>query len=65
VKEMKRFQGLIKETWWLWLVLLTVGTILSFTVSIVFLATFPISFFSFIYFGMLRYDEDGNAKDGL
>lgn len=62
---MLRFQGLLRDTWWLWLGLAIAGVVLAIFVSPVFLVTFPIGLFSFAYFGLLRYDERGNPKDRL
>lgn len=62
---MERFQGLLRDTWWLWCSLLTVGTLLAVFVSPVFWVTYPIAVFSFAYFGLLRYDERGKPKDRL
>lgn len=60
---MKRLQGLLRDTWWLWLALLTLGTVLSVTLSLVFLVTFPISLFAFVYFGLVRYGDDGRPRE--
>ncbi len=57
---MKRFQALLKETWWLWTGILVVGCTLGVLVSFVFFVTIPICLFSFIYFGLMRFDEEGN-----
>jgi hypothetical protein len=62
---MQRFQGLFRDTWWLWLALAFLGIVLMALVSFVFVVTFPISLFSFVYFALLRYDEHGNPKEGF
>jgi len=62
---MKRFDAFFKDTWWLWLVLGTFGLIMASFVHWSFLSVFPISAFTFFYFMYMRYDEDGNIKDGL
>lgn len=63
---MKRYSALLKETWWLWVVIVSAGCLAGFLVSFVFFVTIPICLFSFIYFGLMRYDEDGLPKgDGL
>jgi hypothetical protein len=62
---MERFRGLLRDTWWLWLGLALAGIVLAMLVSPVFLVTYPISLFSFLYFGLLRYDEQGHPKDRL
>jgi cation transporter-like permease len=59
---MKRFQSILKETWWVWLTLVVGGTIAGIVVSPIFLSAIPISAFSFIYFALVRYDEDGNPR---
>ena len=61
----KRFQGLLRDTWWAWLVILAFGCILGVTVHLLFFSAIPIGVFSFFYFGIMRYDEEGNAREGL
>jgi hypothetical protein len=56
---MQRYRALLKETWWLWLILLVGGTGMSY-VSKIFLLTFPICLIVFFWFAYVRYDEDGN-----
>ncbi len=62
---MQRFGGLIRDTWWMWSIILVAGTLLAVFVHFIFAVTFPISLFSFIYFGLMRYDEEGNPREGL
>lgn len=57
---MKRFQALWRDTWWLWTGLVVVGLALGFLVEWIFFLTVPISFFAFVYFGLMRYDSEGN-----
>ncbi len=59
---MLRFLGLLRDTWWLWIVLFTMGTGMTLFMSWIFVVTFPICLFSFVYFGLMRYDELGNEK---
>ncbi|QDV27250.1 hypothetical protein [Aureliella helgolandensis] len=58
---MKRFLALIRETWWLWLLFLGFGTVMS-MFSPIFLVTFPICTCVFFWFGFIRYDDEGNFK---
>jgi hypothetical protein len=60
---MKRYRGLFRDTWWLWLLMVGAGVIAA-QFSPVFYSSIPISFFSFLYFGFVRYDEDGNQIEG-
>lgn len=62
---MKRYQSLFRDTWWAWLVILIFGCTLGFLLHPLFFSALPIGVFSFFYFGIMRYDEQGNAKDGL
>jgi hypothetical protein len=62
---MKRFAGLLSDTWWFWLVFAAVATLLVWRVDRVFLCAIPIGLFAFLYFGLIRYDEDGNRREGL
>lgn len=59
---MQRFRSLIADTWWLWLIFILAGTILTTLLSKVFLLTIPICIFTFLWFAYVRYDEDGNFK---
>jgi hypothetical protein len=45
--------------------LITIGTLLGSLVHFIFYVTYPISLFSFAYFGLMRYDEEGNPREGL
>ena len=57
---MKRYSALLRDTWWLWIILVVAGIIFGSFVSFVFFVAIPISIFAFVYFGMMRYDDDGN-----
>ena len=59
---MKRYKALMRDTWWAWAILLAFGLIFS-NFSPIFYSTFPICIFAFFYFGMMRYDENGNGKE--
>lgn len=59
---MNRFKSLAFDTWWLWLLFLTIGGVASWLVSPIFLLIVPISVFTFLWFGYIRYDEEGNFK---
>lgn len=56
---MKRFKALWRDTWWLWAGLILLGLVLGLWVEWVFFITFPISLFAFVYFGLMRYDDEG------
>lgn len=57
---MKRFYALFKQTWWLWTIYLILNVTLIFFISPVFLAVLPLIFVIFIYFALVRYDDEGN-----
>jgi len=56
---MKRFQGLLRDTWLVWLIFVGGGCIGGIFLRVALMAI-PISFVSFLYFGFMRYDSDGN-----
>jgi len=58
---MKRYSALLRDTWWMWAILLLFGIVMGFF-SWVFFIAIPICLFSFIYFGLMRYDSDGNLS---
>ncbi len=62
---MKRYSALLKETWWLWVTLIPLGCVMGVMVSPVFFITIPICFVAFVYFGIMRYTEDGKHKGDL
>ncbi len=57
---MKRYTALWRDTWWLWAGLVSLGVVLAIWVEWVFLVALPISLFAFFYFGLMRYDDEGN-----
>jgi hypothetical protein len=57
---MKRFKAFLKHTWWLWLIYTLVTVLLIAFVSPVFWAVLPMMIVNFVYFALVRYDEDGN-----
>ena len=61
---MNRYKGLLRDTWWLWIVLCGGGILAGSLASFVFYSAIPISIFTFFYFGLMRYDQDGNPIGG-
>ncbi len=59
---MDRYRALLKETWWLWIVLTVFGLAMSLLISNVFLLTLPISLITFLWFGFVRFDGNGDFK---
>ncbi len=57
---MKRFLYLLRDTWWLWLFFAILAAVMITFVSVVFLVMIPILAGVFIYFAIVRYDDDGN-----
>ncbi len=55
---MKRYKGLLRDTWWLWLIFVGGGSVAGIFMPIA-LSAIPISAFAFIYFGLMRYDNEG------
>ncbi len=58
---MARFKSLLQETWWLWIAMAVFGSLMSFLHS-VFLLTFPVCIFVFLWFSFIRYDEEGQFR---
>lgn len=56
---MKRYKGLLRDTWVVWLIFIGGGSIGGIFLPIAFCAI-PISAFAFIYFGLMRYDKNGD-----
>lgn len=59
---MKRFKSIIKDTWWVWVILLGGGVIAGTLVSPIFYSAIPISVVTLIYFAIVRYDENGKLR---
>ena len=53
----------MRDSWWAWLTILAFGLIGGVLLSRIFLSAIPIAVFAFVYFGMMRYDENGNEKE--
>jgi len=62
---MTRYSGLLRDTWWFWILLFVAGIVAAMLFSPVFLCTIPIGIFAFIYFGLVRYDNIGKRREGL
>lgn len=62
---MKRYRSLLHDTWWLWLLIFGGGLIAGTLVHFSFFSAFPIGVFTFFYFGLMRYDKDGNPTEGF
>ena len=58
----KRLEGLLRDTWWLWLMFIVIGVTMTILVSNVFLVTFPMLVVSFFYYAGIRYDDTGAHK---
>ncbi len=59
---MKRFKSILRDTWWAWVILIGGGIVGGWLVSPIFYSAIPISIFAFFYFGLMRYDENGQPK---
>ena len=59
---MKRFEVLWRKTWWLWVGLIAFGLFAGIRFGGLFFIIVPIAMFSFVYFAMVRFDENGNHK---
>jgi uncharacterized membrane protein len=57
---MKRFKAFWKETRWLWTLYVCILAGLILLVNPIFLAVIPMLVVIFIYFALVRYDQDGN-----
>ena len=60
---MKRYKALMRDSWWAWITIVVFGIIGGLAVSKIFFSAIPIAFFAFFYFGLMRYDENGNGKE--
>ena len=60
---MKRIQALLRETWWLWLLLYGGCWALARYVQPASIVTLPMLTFVFFYFAFVRFDEDGISRD--
>jgi len=60
---LKRYSALWRDSWWAWITILAFGLIGGFAVSRIFFSALPIAVFAFFYFGLMRYDDEGNGKE--
>ena len=54
----------MKDTWWLWIVIFGIGVGVGGFVHPSFYSAIPIGIFTFLYFGLMRYDKDGKPIEG-
>jgi len=59
---MRPIIGLLKETWWLWLILFGSCGLLTAYVESGMIVTFPMMTLTFLYFAYIRFDGDGNSR---
>jgi hypothetical protein len=60
---MKQIAALLKQTWWLWLLLIALCIVLTIYVDPVGgIICFPLLLFVMLYFAFVRFDEDGNPR---
>lgn len=52
----------MRDTWWAWITIVAFGLVGGF-VSWIFYSAIPIAVFAFFYFGLIRYDENGDHKE--
>lgn len=57
---MKRFTGFLKQTWYLWTAYIVVTVLLITFVSSIFWAVIPMMIVNFLYFALVRYNDDGD-----
>jgi hypothetical protein len=62
---MKRYRALFRDTWWLWLIIFGGGLLAGSLIHFSFLSALPIGVFTFFYFGLMRYDNEGNQVEGF
>ncbi len=60
---MRRFKGLLRDTWWLWILFVIICGLMIYYITVVCAVMIPILIFTFVYFAMIRYDEKGNARE--
>lgn len=59
---MKRYIQLWKDTWWLWLIYFGLATLLLIFVTKIFVAVYIVLICVFVYFAIMRYDEEGQPR---
>ena len=55
----------MRDSWVAWIVIFLFGAVLGVLKHTLFFSAIPIGIFVFFYFGFMRYDEHGNAKEGM
>jgi len=59
---LKRYSALWRDSWWAWVTIVVFGLVGGFF-HWIFLSALPIAVFAFFYFGVMRYDDQGNGKE--
>lgn len=62
-RGMRRMIACMRETWWLWLVFFGGCTAMTICLDRVFVITYPVCIFTFVYFAMMRFDDQGNKVE--
>jgi len=52
----------MRDSWWAWVTILLFG-VFGGLYHFIFYSAIPIAIFAFFYFGLMRYDEEGNGKE--
>lgn len=56
---MNQLRGLLRDTWWLWLLIFGVAIFMAIRVTWIYYLLIPLLVVSMIYFALMRYDKDG------
>lgn len=60
---MNQIKGLLRETWWLWLLMFSASLLMGILVTPIYLIVLPGLIVTMVYFALIRYDRDGNNID--
>ncbi len=59
---MQQIKGMLRDTWWLWLIFCVMTTFLVFLISPFFALIYPVLLVVLVYFALGRYDEHGQER---
>lgn len=60
---MQQIKGMLRDTWWLWLIFILMATFLVFYLSPLFAFIYPVLIVVCVYFALGRYDENGQERN--
>lgn len=56
---MNQLRGLLRDTWWLWLLVFGAAIVMGVLVTWIYYLLIPVLLVTMVYFALMRYDKEG------